>query len=327
MKVGAFLGGFEEYRERIEKDEYYKGWIRNYISKDCYKCKCECGKTLYVSQYKFLEKKHRFCTEGIKEERIQAQKISQSLSGKKIDEEELLKGYCGLAIKAYKKKQNVYEENARIRYVNTYDNNYSGQFFESLEVLECINENYKLRIWHGDKRKNNAFTYDVDKLYRCRCYLCNKELQIPGSFFHIEPPTEYGATAYDGYWSDAKCTCHPISSFQWIVNKLLYDNNIPYRVEVSFPDLYGNQGVRQLQFDFAVYGEDCTIKALIECQGEQHFRPVEEFGGRTQYKQQQKNDELKREYANKHNIPLIEISYKDKKYEKVKKILEENQII
>ena len=39
------------------------------------------------------------------------------------------------------------------------------------------------------------------------------------------------------------------------------------------------------------------------------------------------NDELKKEYVKKHNIELIEISYKDKKIEKVEAILRKHKII
>ena len=55
--------------------------------------------------------------------------------------------------------------------------------------------------------------------------------------------------------------------------------------------------------------------------------PVDEFGGEAQYDIQVKNDELKREYAKKHNIQLIEISYKNKKYEKIEAILKEHKVI
>ena len=55
--------------------------------------------------------------------------------------------------------------------------------------------------------------------------------------------------------------------------------------------------------------------------------PVKEFGGNRQYIAQIKNDELKRNYAQNHNIELIEISYKDKKIEKVESILRKYKII
>ncbi|MBD5549347.1 MAG: hypothetical protein HDQ97_18505 [Lachnospiraceae bacterium] len=73
--------------------------------------------------------------------------------------------------------------------------------------------------------------------------------------------------------------------------------------------------------------EDGTIKCLIECQGEQHYKPVEEFGGEVQFGIQRKNDERKRKYAVEHGITLLEIPYKNKKFENVEKFLRENNII
>ena len=49
--------------------------------------------------------------------------------------------------------------------------------------------------------------------------------------------------------------------------------------------------------------------ALIEYQGEQHYKPVEFFGGREKLKLQQINDDIKRTYCRVNNIPLIEIPY------------------
>ena len=157
--------------------------------------------------------------------------------------------------------------------------------------------------------------------------MCGKEQEIKSSKFSINPPSEYGGNAYSGYYSDAYCDCHNISSFQWIVTKLLTENNVPYRVEVSFPNLYGVGHVNLLRYDFAVLNSDGSIKCLIECQGEQHYKPVDEFGGNIQFDNQQKNDALKRNYAKAHGILLLEIPYKNKKFEKVQKFLRDNNII
>ena len=108
---------------------------------------------------------------------------------------------------------------------------------------------------------------------------------------------------------------------------MLFENNIPYRVEHSFPDLYGTFGKKKLKFDFAVFDDNHLLKYLIECQGEQHYGPVEEFGGKHQYNVQVQNDTLKREYARTHNIPLIEISYINKSFDNIKAILIENSIL
>ncbi|PEM61610.1 hypothetical protein CN613_27910, partial [Bacillus pseudomycoides] len=131
----------------------------------------------------------------------------------------------------------------------------------------------------------------------------------------------------DGYYCDAYCDCHKISSFQWRTIKILREHNVTYRAEYSFQDLYGVGRKNLLRYDFAVLGSDNSIKCLIECQGEQHYNPVDEFGGVSQHESQLKNDELKRVYAKSHNIPLIEISYTCNAYEKEIKFLKNAGII
>lgn len=55
--------------------------------------------------------------------------------------------------------------------------------------------------------------------------------------------------------------------------------------------------------------------------------PIEEFGGERKFVIQQRNDEEKRKYAKAKDIKLIEISYKNKKYDKVESILRDEHII
>ena len=82
-------------------------------------------------------------------------------------------------------------------------------------------------------------------------------------------------------------------------------------------DLYGAGHVNLLRYDFGVYDKTGKLKCLIECQGEQHYEPVEEFGGNSQFTWQQRNDAPKRGYAEENGIPLYEIPYKNKRFEKV----------
>lgn len=260
-----------------------------------------------------MEKKHRYCTETIR----------RSRKDRWLYEEYDKKNQCGLKTTQEEKKKETYK---RVL-APGYSIDYTGTIHESLEVLECVNNHYEEIHSISDARKKGGGTYYVYKLYRCRCYLCGKEQQIKSSKFSINPPTEYGYTAYNGYWSDAYCNCHPISSFQWIVTKLLKENRVPYRVEVSFPDLYGVRQVNLLRYDFGIYDEDGKLQCLIECQGEQHYEPVEEFGGDLQFLLQQKNDDLKRKYAKEKGILLYEIPYKNKKYEKVERFLQERGVI
>lgn len=105
--------------------------------------------------------------------------------------------------------------------------------------------------------------------------------------------------------------CKPISSGEEVIRIYLRKNNIFYITQ--YPVKIKEQALR---FDFAVYDEN-KIVAFIEYQGEQHYKPVEFFGGLKAFKLQKDKDKLKREYCVRNNVPLIEIPYWEKDIEKV----------
>lgn len=324
-----FIKGIRKTNSNIDSADFFDRRIADFSNKQLYKCQCSCGRIHYMSQHNFIKSKHKYCTEGVTEKVLEQLAWSKHVRKQDFTEEELLEEFCGLAVKAWKNKQKSYKENGRRTKADNYDIDFTGRTFESLEILECLDDTYEEPTSHRDLKRKDAYKYTVYKLYKCRCYLCGREQTVKCDQFRISPPTSYGRRAYNGYWSGISCDCHDTSnsSFQWIVNKLLFENNINYRVEYSFEDLYGCSGINKLKFDFAILDSNQQVKCLIECQGEQHFMPVKEFGGNRQYAAQLKNDELKRAYAKEHNIELIEISYKDKQIEKVEAILREHKII
>ena len=305
-----FLNGIRKPNAHISSVDYFDSKIEAYSNSQLYKVQCKCGKKHYMNKHYFIEKKHKYCSVSISEKWLENLAWEKKIDKQDVSEEDLIKAFCGLAVETYKKKQKAYKENGKRVLANNYDIDFTGRTFESLEILECLDDKYEEQFRCGDLRSKNAYAYMVYKVYKCRCYLCGKEHIVKCDQFHISPPTAYGRRAYHGYWSEVSCDCHDIShsSFQWVVNKLLFENNINYRVEYSFNDLYGYSGINKLKFDFAIINKDESIKCLIECQGEQHYMPVQEFGGNRQYNVQMKNDELKRMYAKEHNIKLIEIS-------------------
>ena len=337
----------EDFNEAIE-DKRKERTIKKH------KCKCRhCGKIRYYAEetiqtepmfcYRpvYISTKHTYSTRASnathrKEKRYQNNETICFVDNKSdfVPSDE----YCdkwnekrGRELKKQAEKEAAVIASLPRKHAENYDVYFTGLIYESLEVLECVNETLESDPNFDYDQRHRKIYHDITvyKQYRCRCYLpkCRKEQFVTCNRFGIHPPTSYGATAYDGYWSSVECGCHPISSFQWIVNKLLIENKVPYCVEVSFSDLLGTSEEEPLRFDFAVYNEDGTEKCLIECQGEQHYKAVEEFGGELEFKKRVKHDILKREYAEAHGIPLIEISYKDKKYDKIKGILQKNGIL
>jgi hypothetical protein len=77
------------------------------------------------------------------------------------------------------------------------------------------------------------------------------------------------------------------------------------------------KNIRNLELDF--YLPEYNIG--IECQGIQHFKPVERFGGEEQLEYIQTNDKLKLDLCKKHNLRLYYINYNDNIEEKLKEIL------
>ena len=272
-------------------------------SKNCkkYKCQCKCGKIIYLSEENLTRKKWRTC-----------QGFLPSNETCTLDKERILK-----MMKSYPRIED-----------KSYQTDYSWSTHESLEVLDCIDDRYEDENGYiiYDKRKKGAGICKVFKLYKCRCYLCNKEFKFKSSDFEIKKD-QRGRRAKEGYYCDAHCDCHKISSFQWRTIKILTEHSTPYKVEVSFQNLFGIANENLLRYDFSILNKDGSIKCLIECQGEQHYNPVAEFGGILQYKIQVKNDELKRSYANSRKIPLLEIPYTIDTYEKEVSFLTEHKIL
>lgn len=94
------------------------------------------------------------------------------------------------------------------------------------------------------------------------------------------------------------------------IEEILLENGINFKEEYSFPDLK-TPGGTLLRFDFAVFDDDWNLIFLIEYQGKQHYMASDKFGGAKGLYRQQFNDNLKRRYCALHDIPLVEISYKD----------------
>lgn len=96
------------------------------------------------------------------------------------------------------------------------------------------------------------------------------------------------------------------------IKNILIEHKLNFVSQKTFNNLHSNKGY-PLFFDF--YLSDYNI--LIEYQGEQHFHYANNVGWNNEenFKETQLRDNLKREYCQKNNIPLIEIPYTD--YEKL----------
>jgi hypothetical protein len=104
---------------------------------------------------------------------------------------------------------------------------------------------------------------------------------------------------------------------EYYIKCILEKYNISYTKEKKFPGCNSPRNY-PLRFDF--YLNDYNI--LIEFQGKHHYEPVNKYyRAKKVTERTQVNDKIKKEYCEKHNIPLIEISYKDLNLQKIEEIL------
>ena len=103
---------------------------------------------------------------------------------------------------------------------------------------------------------------------------------------------------------------HKSSKLELKVEKILLQNNINFKREVSFNDLNGCNNT-PLRFDFVIYKNN-NIFCIIETDGEQHFKFVKHFHKNIfGFKKSLEWDRRKNKYCLVHNIPLIRIPYWD----------------
>lgn len=114
------------------------------------------------------------------------------------------------------------------------------------------------------------------------------------------------------------CISRPVRELH--VESFLDDNGYTYEINKMYPDLLG-VGNGQLSYDFLVYDDQGNPIYLIECQGEQHYRPVEFFGGVARFEDQVEHDLRKKKYAESIDVPLIEIHYTKRLYDDIEKEL------
>lgn len=99
-----------------------------------------------------------------------------------------------------------------------------------------------------------------------------------------------------------------------LINKILKLLGIKYEYQKTFLDLRDTQ---PLSYDFYIPSQNI----LIEYQGQQHYKPVDIFGGEAQFKVQKKHDKMKADYAKSHNFNLIAVPYTEDTLSKIKKYL------
>ena len=143
----------------------------------------------------------------------------------------------------------------------------------------------------------------------------NEAIQIHGMRY------DYSKVNYTGIWNKIEIICNEHGSFFQSPRKHLLGHGCPkcvsYKLENTISLLLENNNIKynknykefkwlindinhSLELDFYIP----EYNMAIECQGKQHFEPVEKFGGTEAYQIQIKNDQIKQTLCKQHNIKL-----------------------
>lgn len=95
------------------------------------------------------------------------------------------------------------------------------------------------------------------------------------------------------------------SSGEKVVRKALDTGGVTYKMQYTFP---GCKNKVVLRFDLCVLKKNVVL-GLIEYDGEQHFKPIDYFGGEEGFQYRQECDSIKNKYCKDNNIPLLRIPY------------------
>lgn len=222
-----------------------------------------------------------------------------------------------------------------------------GQKFDRLTVIEFAGlDNNKKALWKcqcdcGNEKIVRGSDLTSHKIHSCGCYKTEKNMNnLVGKKFgkltvikacgkygrqilwkcqcdcgnYIEVTTNHLTTG-----NTQSCGCLVSKGEEEIV-KILQKQNISFVKQYIFSDLRGKNEV-PLRFDFAVFYKE-KLFCLIEYQGLQHYQNIYNLS-EEDWKYSLKRDNMKKEYCQNNNIPLIEIKYSDNISIKLQEIIDE----
>lgn len=128
------------------------------------------------------------------------------------------------------------------------------------------------------------------------CPFCSKEFESP--IKNIVAGTASGHTK--------SCGCLRSYGEEKIAN-ILTNNSIDFIREANFFTLVNQETGQRLRFDFLLPQYDI----IIECNGLQHYCPINFFGEEEGYNKRHYLDDIKRQWAISNNYKVLEIKYKE----------------
>lgn len=114
---------------------------------------------------------------------------------------------------------------------------------------------------------------------------------------HLKGQSRHGKTI--------SCGCTKESSGELKIRNILESIDVNFQTQYRVKDKEN----KIMIFDFVILDKNNQIISCIEYNGEQHYNPIEFFGGEETFKKQQERDNRKIEYCKEHDIKLLWIPY------------------
>ena len=181
---------------------------------------------------------------------------------------------------------------------------------------KIINSNVKCKDCIKEENINKMILYLNSTQYRFNKVIKYCESDYMKSTIEIICPKDethvYTVRFSNFKYEGRRCPHCGMTYGEQEVANILKRYNIKYKFQHKYKDC---RFINPLPFDF--YLPDYNI--LIEYDGEQHYKPIDLFGGEEGFEYTKQNDNIKNKYCNDNNIKLIRIPYWD--FNKIEEIL------
>lgn len=167
------------------------------------------------------------------------------------------------------------------------------------------------------KQKMGRRSLFEDVAQRANIVHCHKYDYSKSKYINGRTDIEIICPVHGSFWQKPEyhlagngCPKCKSSRLEMDVRRVLQSLNIDFEEQVKFDWLTYK---KQQTLDFYIP----SLKLGIECQGQQHFKPVKIFGGDAGFDMIIKRDQNKNQLCEKHGIQMIYINFSDKNIDEI----------
>lgn len=212
---------------------------------------------------------------------------------------------------------------------------------DKYDYSQAIYKGYNKPVKIGCEKHGWFWQVASHHLAGCGCKKCADETKSKTTEQFIEEAREihgdfydYSRTKYKNNDTKVEIGCPVHGYFLQLPRIHLSRHGCPYcnesRMERDVRLTLENLGIEYIQWEqFEWLGQqevdfylpDCGI--AIECQGKQHYEPLEHFGGEERFYEQVERDRRKKQLCEENSLPLFYIRYDESVEEALRRILSE----